>query len=440
MQHKRRWCAWPALPGLALCGNHAAKDECVPAATYRQSRALNVACSRVPCPLDSRHSVLAAELTAHLRVCNAAREAAAATAAVHLQPGCNGGGESTSDDDDGEAAEAEALALWQCRDEGDALEAARQAVRAVADALLAAAAATAPLPEPASEPQCVSAAFAALRAAAGAAHATTPFDARHATQQAGIVSHMHAAGLLPPPSDGAVYVELGAGRGYLTHFLAEAYAEAHASYLLVERRAYRHKAERSLRREAFVSRLKCDVTDLDLATAPLPPPAVMPLGPRRLVAIAKHLCGSGTDAALRCASRATAADGSRVLFGIAVAPCCHHACKWRIFCGKQALRRRGIGPLQFALASRMASWAVCAGGASNDDADAEHPSLPPATDARWGLSAAERRAVGVAAKQLFDAARAEWATSRCGGKALLVSYCAPQVSPEHRLLVLRSDE
>jgi len=382
--------------------------------------------------------VLAAELTAHLRVCNAAREAAAATAAVYLQPGCNGGGD-LSDDDDGEAAEAAALALWQCREEGDALEAARHAVRNVADLLLAAAAAAAPLPAPAPEPACVAEAFAVLKAAAATPHATTPFEPRHATQQAGIVSQMHAAGLLQPPDQGVVYVELGAGRGYLTHFLAETCqhgsAAQSASFLLVERRAYRHKAERSLRREASVFRLRCDVADLDLATAPLPPPAVMQPGPRRLVTIAKHLCGGGTDAALRCASRCSQAG--RVLFGIAIAPCCHHACQWRRFCGKTALRRCGIGPLQFSLASRMASWAICPGGASND-LDTSHSLPPAAADARWGLSAAERQAVGAAAKQLFDAARAEWATSRCGGTARLVSYCAPSVSPEHRLIVMRA--
>ena len=387
--------------------------------------------------------MLAGELTAHLRVCNAAREAAAATAAVYLQPGCNGGGDS-SDDDDGVAAEKAALALWQCREEGDALETARQAVRTVADLLLAAAAATAPLPEPALEPACVSAALAALQAAASAPHATAPFDSRHATQHAGILSQMHAAGLLQ--LEGVVYVELGAGRGYLSHSLAEACqhssAAQRASFLLVERRAYRHKAERSLRRTSSISRLRCDVTDLDLATAPLPPPAVIQPGPRRLVAIAKHLCGSGTDAALRCASRCSSpasAGASRALFGIAIAPCCHHACQWRVFCGKATLRRCGIGPLQFALASRMASWAICPGGASTDN-DTSHPLPPPAADARWGLSAAERRAVGAAAKQLFDAARAEWATLHCGGTARLVSYCAPAVSPEHRLVVMRATD
>ena len=380
--------------------------------------------------------MLPAELASHLRVCNAARDAAAALSARHIRPGCNSGGK--SDEDDGEAAEAEALALWKCR-EGDAnLQVARDAVRAVADVLLQCAAATEPLPEPADEPACVTAALDALIAAAAAPHATAPFEPRHAAQQAGILSAMAAAGLLPPPPGGdVVYAELGAGRGYLSNLLAEAYvhgSEASASFLLVERRSYRNKAERSLRREAAVTRLKCDVTDLDLAAAPLPPPNGVQLERRRLVAIAKHLCGAGTDAALRCASSCSrTASKDVVLFGLAIAPCCHHACRWRTFCGKATLRRLGLGPLQFALASRMASWAVSPGHASSED------DAPSAADARWGLSSAERLAVGNAAKQLFDAARAEWATSRCGGTARLVSYCAPQVSPEHRLLVMRAE-
>jgi tRNA:m4X modification enzyme len=418
-------CAWPALPGHTLCGNHVPKD------------------GRVPCPLDGRHTVLAADLASHLRVCNAARDAAAALSARHIQPGCNGGGE--SDDDDGEAAEAEALALWQCREGDAALAAARAAVRAVADVLLASAAATEPLPEPASEPACVTAALDASRAAAAAPHATTPFEPRHATQQAGILAQMAAAGLLPPPSGGdVVYAELGAGRGYLTHLLAEAYvqgSDAAASFLLVERRAYRNKAERSLRQHS-VTRLRCDVADLDLAAAPLPPPtAGQQRERRRIVAIAKHLCGAGTDAALRCAAccSRTAATAEHELLGLAIAPCCHHACRWRVFCGKATLRRCGLGPLQFALASRMASWAVCPGDTSPSGDDA-HAVPPSAADARWGLSVTERQAVGAAAKQLFDSARAEWATSHCGGTARLVSYCAVHVSPEHRLLVMRADE
>jgi tRNA:m4X modification enzyme len=42
-----------------------------------------------------------------------------------------------------------------------------------------------------------------------------------------------------------VYVELGAGRGYLSHFLVDAYGPN--DLVLVERRAYRFKAERNIR-------------------------------------------------------------------------------------------------------------------------------------------------------------------------------------------------
>jgi tRNA:m4X modification enzyme len=336
--------------------------------------------------------------------------------------------------------------------------------------------AAAPLPGPLPAPACVTAALAAAAAAAAAPHAVAPFCARHGAQQAGILAHMAAAALLPPCAD-VVYCELGAGRGYLSATLAESYDTA--AVLLVERRSYRYKAERQLRRlrGVTVARLRCDVADLDLRAAPLPPvppsaaapdAAAPPPRRRRLVVTAKHLCGGGTDAALRCAARCTSGGdaSSPALLGLAIAPCCHHACRWRVFCGKAALRAAGLGPAQFALATRMASWALDANaaalhaGASGDagdgddgdaDADAASPAPAPkeeeveddaAAAQRWGISSAERVAVGAAVKALFDGARTRWATQRCGGgggaAATLVRYCERHVSPENRLILLNT--
>ena len=133
--------------------------------------------------------------------------------------------------------------------------------------------------------------LASARAARGGVGAP-PFERRHAEQHAAIVSRMIAADLVrdedasedpaledddddelqekgpdeiakaaaesskssnvaraaptsppsskPPP----VYVELGAGRGYLSHFLLDACGPA--DVVLVERETYRHKAERSI--------------------------------------------------------------------------------------------------------------------------------------------------------------------------------------------------
>ena len=140
----------------------------------------------------------------------------------------------------------------------------------------------------------------------------------------------------PPP----VYVELGAGRGYLSHFLLDACGPA--DVVLVERETYRHKAERSIgaayaernrlarrgggekknllplpeetveeetaeaeedarlvrsaiarRERSRVSRLRVDIKDLRLAGA-------AEAAGRRVVATGKHLCGAAADLALRC--------------------------------------------------------------------------------------------------------------------------------------------
>jgi hypothetical protein len=473
--------------------------------------------------------VAGSELAAHLRVCNIARRAAEVAECAFLRAGLNSGGGggddagASSDEEDGEDGEAAAAELWRRREDDAAFPAARAAVRcvpsarfrtpilccsvhvnsrssslrrarrsAVADAVLAAVAlpsAAVPLPGPVPPPACVTAALAAAAAAAAAPHAVAPFCPRHGAQQAGILAHMASAALLPPAAD-VVYCELGAGRGYLSATLAESY-DSGAAVLLVERRSYRYKAERQLRRlrAVTVARLRCDVAELDLRAAPLPPvpPAAAQAGAqasaaepllrrRRLVVTAKHLCGGGTDAALRCAARcaagavsdaSTAAAAAPSLLGLAIAPCCHHACRWRVFCGKAALRAAGLGPAEFALATRMASWALDANAAAlhagaasvdagddaegeDDHADAAPPAPAPAPAAaaaedaaaaqRWGISSAERVAVGAAVKRLFDGARTHWATQRCGGgaAAALVRYCERHVSPENRLILLNT--
>ena len=341
---------------------------------------------------------------------------------------------------------------------------------AVADAVLAATATpvlTTPLRGPEPPPACVASYVAA--SALATAITAAPFEARHAAQHSGILAHMARVALLPPAED-VVYVELGAGRGYLSNTLATSYAEG--ALLLVERRAYRWKAERHLRQapRVRVLRLRCDVADLDLRAAPMPPPmpprgvedgaahesgAAADSSKRRLVVTAKHLCGGGTDAALRCAARCSAASGdtSRSLAGLAIAPCCHHAGKWRVFCGKRTLRAAGIGPREFALAARMSSWALDASAKAqhdasvrdasdtNDAATAPTSAAPSAAaaaaDERWGISSAERMGIGMAIKRLLDTARADWAAAHCGGAAELVRYCDAAVSPENRLIVLR---
>jgi len=82
------------------------------------------------------------------------------------------------------------------------------------------------------EQLCPESVAAALRCTPVGPGADAPFSLKHSQQQASILGHMAAAGLLPPATAcaaaavrRAVYIELGAGRGYLMHLLAAAYAQ-----------------------------------------------------------------------------------------------------------------------------------------------------------------------------------------------------------------------
>lgn len=67
--------------------------------------------------------------------------------------------------------------------------------------------------------------------------------------------------------------------------------------------------------------------------------------------LAKHLCGAGTDVALRCALQcgggggggaAGGEEGGRPrLLGVAVAPCCHHRCTFGAYVNRPFLQRLG---------------------------------------------------------------------------------------------------
>jgi tRNA:m4X modification enzyme len=310
--------------------------------------------------------------------------------------------------------------------------------REVASLVLAAVASLPAVPAPAMIPDCVSAAAARLEETARDVHTTDPWDEKHSAQHIGILSAMHTHGLLHS-GDGTVFAELGAGRGYLLNALAVCVGPP-CRLLFVERKAYRNKAERSLRRRPGieVARARCDVADLDLeqAIATLFDGAPE-RAPDTVIVLAKHLCGSATDMALRCAIRCARA-GNCKLGGLAMAPCCHHACSWTAFVNKDFLKVHGIGRRQFSILKRLASWCV----------DSHGGGRAPSTEAdegdrlsRWGFPPSERARIGTAVKRFLDTGRAEWLTQQRGGpaasEASLVSYVDAGITPENRLVVWR---
>ena len=470
--------------------------------------------------------VLASGMDKHVRRCPAYLHKLAQEEQPYFSRDRNVG----SDDDDDDGDDADATRMHSAASRGSSKEATRasdgegdsrrlprgEALAALVQRLQKACEASgvlagAPAPEPVSTPACD--ATMAAQAAAGAASSApqaggtvAPFSRKHAEQQASIVGHMVAHGLVahqgnrhgyeeednrrgagaPSSSTPPVYVELGAGRGYLSHFLNDAYGPL--DLLLVERKAYRFEAERSIKNQAStaaaktevrdggdahrrtggsVSRLRVDIKDLDISGAEA-------VNGRDVVITGKHLCGAATDLALRCAlvhpaTPRTSKEVARTApvfstHGIAIATCCHHRCVWRTYVNKPFMRRLGFDAREFALLTRISSWACDIthnerGGNQQDDetGNVEAPSFSPAakraradttvaaTDtlaeavSQAGddhkLSKRDKAVVGGMAKTLLDTGRLAWLKEQ-GLEGRLVGYVDTSVSPENRLIVV----
>ena len=365
-----------------------------------------------------------------------------------------------------------------------------------------------------------------------------PLEPRHAAQHASIAAHMADAGLIRDGSDDEdedarrtsaapqktndaktvnncqkrkpLYAELGAGRGYLSHFLLDAYGPL--DLMLVEREPVRFKAERSMgadadkRREAqtrderrlfarkekeketkdsddadseidaraerdaetvrvrragaFVERLRIDIKDLDFS-------GVASARGRDVVFVAKHLCGAATDLALRCAladeitdisekreSRKETSEknggavknGARAL-GACVATCCHHRCEWGSYVNRAFMEAHGFGAREFGWLARISSWAVDGAHAGapkktltkkrRERSPAEHLADDDGAPRDGAdVSAREKHELGGMAKTFLDVGRLRFLES-LGFEGAVRGYCATEVSPENRLLVVK---
>ncbi len=163
-----------------------------------------------------------------------------------------------------------------------------------------------------------------------------------------------------------VIMEMGAGRGM---FGLTAAGVANASgldthFFMVDRAGSRSKAEKAFRNlkkttdrsylkldEVNWCRLCCDVSHVNL-------PVVLErdetYSKARILVIAKHLCGAGTDLALK-----SLIPIREKINACLIATCCHGICSWEHYVGRDILRR------------------VMEGQESDDDIDGSLPSFGP---------------------------------------------------------------
>ncbi|MCL7045132.1 hypothetical protein MKW94_030693 [Papaver nudicaule] len=247
-------------------------------------------------------------------------------------------------------------------------------------------------------------------------------------QHASILGNLEEFGVLEDPtklgcrtvsSDYAV-VEFGAGRGYLSHALADCYGI--------------RKADRRLRqKESMVlERLRVDIEDLDLK-------AIESLKGVPYLAVGNHLCGSAIDLILRCCllpkqTTETRSGDTCNLRGLAVATCCHHLCQWKHYINKSYLSDLGINKDDFHVITSITNWDVCAAPGKSIEKKSCNKGVK---EIIHGMTEPEMAALRSKCKAIIDMGRLMWVKQLGGFTADIVKYVPSSISRENNLLVAK---
>lgn len=398
--HKKRYCRMNVVPKKRYCSQHLVMDH-VPDDDGHV---------RIPCPLDPKHSVYQHMLVQHLTVCNA-------RAPTHLPYYCadrNCG--PLHDDEDDKGIDIRAIrtapntncALTQ--DSSEKLSCQKQCVindgdqdhlslngRAIADLtdeeLLTLIKRVIIAEKDHTEAICKEELLhpSMQDQLENNDSSVGPSIRKHLLQNASLVAHLEAAGAFigyskqnseekmacaeelverrdeefsikrsgnfhNEDSSVSCFLEFGAGKGQLSHRVANASSCSHPlQTVLIDRGAQRYRFDTRINEAAHVSavRLRVDIADLALERVE----GVLLTG--RVFAGGKHLCGAATDLTVRCLQRSGVLPASSGQRGLVIALCCHNRCSWQHYTGKSFLKRLGFGGSNFPALLGLSSWAVC---------------------------------------------------------------------------------
>lgn len=431
---KRRFCANTPLSSTKFCGNHNPSQKS----------------QRLPCPIDPSHSVLRENLDSHVKKCPFKKQAEALETKPYYSKGINGGGGTPEEEKTGSEAKRRAVHKLSL-DEFDRLIGKIRAFHSWFQLELL---------ESFAEPD------ACTKWLKQQIDRQVPYQEKHVMQQISILGNMEAFGILKKPlgscqeirecddmggekDEAKAVIEFGAGRGYLTHMLADCYGLK--KIFMVERRSYKLKADRSLRQDQSINleRLRIDIEDLNLH-------AIESLKGHQYLAIGKHLCGSATDLAIRCCFPYQHNLNKKVLSsncylqGLALATCCHHLCQWNSYINTSLLSERGITKEDFDAITWFSSWAVDADHSSGElpnmynegilhsTREAKEPNQEDkgVEEIIKGMQSRERAGLGFMCKEIIDLGRLLWLRDHALD-AQLVKYVPSSVSPENHLLVAK---
>ncbi|EDV43702.1 uncharacterized protein Dana_GF16397, isoform A [Drosophila ananassae] len=402
---KKRRCKMTANKGSTFCGAHA------PASILDDNSGEDLSKERVLCPLDPKHTVFKTKLAKHLTICNARDQQ---STLPYIVKNINSG-ENVEDSTDSEKFRE--IKLHEVPD-GE-FYAFIKLIENLYDKLIAST-------------------ITEIHSAHESLKEELSRDdygqntLRQLSQSSSLLGILERDQQI---ANDTSYVEFGAGKGQLSYHLATDLDERHmtgSQVILVDRMSLRHKKDNKVANRDMVKRIRADIADLKLSALPELKKT------RRTVALSKHLCGEATDLTLRCIQCNT--DGSSPVDYVLIALCCHHRCSWQSYVGRPFLHECGIGPRQFAILIKMASWAVCGTGLSRERRrameQADQKEQPEVTTQR--LSREERERFGLQCKRLLDWGRLQYMRSQ-GYEASLKFYVPKAVTLENVVLVAKID-
>lgn len=478
MPHKRRFCGVAKVANSCFCGAHGSEID-DQNATKRE---------RIPCPVDPSHSIYKDKEEVHVKICNAAKQRRQMESEPYFCYNCNSGNSGVAENTSDRTALSNDIISTNPIDPDVLYSKILSLYASLGDQIK-----VPPKAASSTELQAAQERFIEETVLKAVAAGQSSFkQVRHAKQDSQIVLEMLRGNLLSLTSSGSlstdlsatscsshsategedkrmrysasntVYVELGAGRGVLGQSVSS--VSPSSRLVLVERSGQRRKADTQMRwsegtQYGQFTRLKMDIRHIRLSGLPglydhsagtgtvAPKMASSSSATeKRLVVIAKHLCGVATDLALH--SLKALPDGAAK--GMSIATCCHHACIFDDYCGREWLSEQGISRDEFNLLKFWSGWAFALGSTRPAASDAAGPG--EAEDDEHGaqtqqntcprpknISREEMAACGAKIKRILDFGRLLYAQQQLGiTDCRVVQYCEPHESPECFLLLGQS--
>ncbi|KAI8640890.1 methyltransferase TRM13-domain-containing protein [Parasitella parasitica] len=430
MPRKRRYCGLRTGKDMKYCGEHSVG---IPDCEGKPKR--------IPCPYDPSHSIFEKDLEKHMKSkCNARPKELPACHSLNVNCTLPLSSEELEFQKNIYSHQNMFVQPWLARVQLQALS--TEDLDSLVDKVSAAYDANvAPIPmeqltHPSSEKK-----------------RTAVSNTKHLDQLSSLMGHMEKSGMLRDKT--ACFVEFGAGKADLSLHVKKAAAEedGEATYLLLDRKNVRNKADQALlgqsQNKSRVQRQLIDIKDLDLSKV-----ECIADNNKKVVAISKHLCGCATDISLKCLMNYVVGEKSKghkePIQGIIIALCCHQICRYEMYPNQEYLESIHMSKTEFERMCKMSSWATCHSGgnstnatiganekedehADTDTCDADDNS-DKTRNHFSGRDHVERENIGYKCKRVIDAGRAKY-LEQFGFDVRLVYYVDSAASLENCALI-----